>query len=82
MVISFVLLIVVVMNKIRFHNKIMAFLGEISLEAILINNVFLHLFSDVFTKYGIGLYVLSTIICTIIAAIILVKIKKIILEKR
>lgn len=81
MVFFFMFIVLLVMMKIRFHNQALAFLGKISLEIILINYLFIMIFEHVRITYGLAIYLLLVVICTIVAAILLNKIKQIILER-
>ena len=81
MVITFELLLLLILLKVRIHNRFLTFLGKISLELVLLQNVFLFLFTDYFPQKT-GLYLLATTVCTLFLAIIINKIKLLILEKK
>lgn len=82
MVIFFELLLFLLMMKVKVHNKILAFLGEISLELILLQNLFILVFDTM--KWNQNIYVYSSGImgATIVISIVINKVKRIILEKK
>lgn len=81
MVFFYIMVLMLIMMKVRFHNKALAFCGRISLEIILINYLYITLFDRIRSEYGIGIYLVLVVVFTIISAIVLNKIKLIILEK-
>lgn len=81
MVICFEILLLLIMLKVRIHNKLLQLLGKISLEVILLENVFLLCLEDYTTK-NLLLYTLFTITGTVMFAILINKIKLIVLEKK
>lgn len=81
MVLTFELLLLLILLKVRIHNRFLAFLGKISLELVLLQNVFLFLFADYFPQKT-GFYLIATTVCTLFSAIIINKIKLLILEKK
>ena len=81
MVITFEIWLLLILLKVRVHNRLLAFLGKISLELILLQNVFLLCFEDTFYA-DFGLYVILSTACTLALAIIINRIKLIILEKK
>lgn len=82
MVISFVFVVILILIKVRLHNKIIAFLGKISLEMILINKVFTVIFWTLKSSIGIHFFIIAVILATIISAIALNKIKMLVLERK
>jgi hypothetical protein len=75
MVIFFTFIFVLLMKKIQFQNSLLTFFGEISLEMILINKVFVLIFSlDIF-PITTHIYFLLEFACTIIAAFLIYKLK-------
>ena len=77
----FVMVQILIMMKVKFHNRFLSFLAEYSLEIILINYVYIRLFDYFRLTYGLGIYVVLVMIMTILSAVIINKIKLIILEK-
>ena len=72
-VICFVLLILIVTMKIQFKNRILDFLGSISLELYMIHNLFLILFSayGCFPIASPFLYTIASLGCAIVSAFLL-----------
>lgn len=81
MVIAFEIFLLLILMKVRLHNKIMKFLGKISLELILLENVFILSFSPWILR-DYKLYIVFVIVATLIFATIINKIKLLILEKK
>ena len=81
---SFLILVGVARNiwKIHFQNRTLEFLGKISLEVILIEKVFMLLLEDICIHGDYRLYIVLTVLLTIIAATIINRIKLIVLEKK
>ena len=82
MVICFVMLILLVLQKFRLHNRVMAFLGQISLEMILINRVFTDLFWGLERRWGIHIFLVLIVVFTVLAAVLLNRIKMLVLERK
>lgn len=82
MVIFFEVLVLLIMLKIRFQNRALKFLGKISLEIILLEKVFMLLFSEMGIKLNTNLYCVLVIAATVVVAVCINKIKLIILEKK
>ncbi len=81
MVFFFMVLMLLAMMKVRIHNKMLVFLGKISLEIILINYLFIMTLDFIRVRYGMLLYLALVVVCTLCVAIVLYKIKQIILER-
>nr|MBQ8253046.1 acyltransferase [Lachnospiraceae bacterium] len=81
MVISFEIFLLLVLMKVRLHNKCMKFLGKISLELILLENVFILCFSKWFMR-DIRIFIILVLTATVIFATIINKIKLFVLEKK
>lgn len=81
MVIAFEVLLLLILMKIQMHNKCLKFLGKISLELILLENVFLLYFSDWIIRNH-RLYTIFVLTGTLFFATIINKIKLWILEKK
>ncbi len=81
-VIAFVLLLWLILQKVRVTNDLLEFLGKFSLEIILVNGVFLELFLQTAIRYGIFCYLCITFVCTFVAAVLLYRLKRFILEIR
>ena len=81
MVIFFELFLLLLLMKIQFHNPALRFLGKISLELILVQNVFLLYFSD-YLPIDYLVYGLYTIVFTVIVATLINKLKLLVLEKK
>ena len=81
-VICFEALLLLLFLKIHFQNKILQFLGKISLEVILIEKVFMLLLENLCLKGRYRLYIVLTVLCTILAAALIHRIKSIVLEKK
>lgn len=77
----FVIVQILIMMKVKFHNRFLSFLAEYSLEIILINYVYIRLFDCFRLTYGLGIYVVLVMIMTILSAVIINKVKLIILKK-
>lgn len=79
---SFVLLVVLILQKVRFHNRVLEFLGKFSLEIVLINGLFLELFLKLEVRLGLVPYLVFSLVCTALAATVIYRIKMFILERR
>lgn len=75
----FILLVLMIMMKIRVQNKILSFLGEFSLEILLINYFSATLFSGLLGT-DLLMYLIVVITTSIIAAVVINKIKICILD--
>ena len=76
----FVMLVLLLLMKVRFHNAFLEFLGMFSLEIILVNGVFLESLKGVAIRYGIVSYLCLTVAGTFVAAVCLSRLKGHILE--
>mgnify|MGYP003290040458 CR=1 FL=1 len=76
MVISFVLLIVIVGQKVKCSNMTLRFLGKISLELYLIHNLFIDKLSFI---SGQGVYFISVITCSIVLAYVIHKLDQLLI---
>lgn len=81
-VVSFVAFVVLLLKKVRLQNPLLDFLGKFSLEIILVSGVFLNLLLRVMTSCGLVCYMCLSFIGTILTAVILYKLKRLILEIR
>ena len=81
MVVWCVAVILLVMMKVCFYNKALVFLGKISFETILINGVFSNVFLGL-SSYSVTLYVALVILSTILAAMIIYRIKLWVLDRK
>lgn len=82
MVITFVGFWVLIMLKVKMSNPLLTFLGKISLEMILLEKVFMLLFSEAVTTLTPNAYCLVVITATIVIATGINKVKLLILEKK
>lgn len=82
MIMAFEILVVLVMLKVRFKNPVLHFLGKISLEMILLQNVFMLFFSERQIQLNPHVYCAVVIACTIAIATVINWIKLLILEKK
>lgn len=82
MVIFFEVMLFLLMMKVKVHNKVLAFLGEISLEIILLQNLFILVFDTMKWKRNIHVYSIGIMGATIVIAIAINKVKRIVLEKK
>lgn len=82
MVAAFEVLVVLIMLKVRFQNVVLRFLGTISLEMILLENVFMLYFSERDIQLNVHVYCMIVIACTIGIATVINWIKQLILEKK
>ncbi len=80
MVACCVAVILLIMMKVTFYNKILSILGKISLEVILINNVFIVGFLKLAVNHVV-LYVLLVFAATILASLAIYRIKLWVLDK-
>ncbi len=80
MVACLVAVILLIMMKARFYNKALSMLGKISLEIILINNVFIMGFIKLAVNHEF-LYVMLVFVATTLAAMIIYRIKLWALDK-
>lgn len=80
MVLCCVAVILLVMMKVCFYNKALEFLGKISFEIILINGVFSNVYLGL-SSYSVTLYVALVILSTILAAMIIYRIKLWVLDR-
>lgn len=78
-VILFVAVLCICMMKCQFQNKVLTFLGQISLEILLINNVFFQIFDHF--HVSIPVYILGSAALTLLSAYVVFRIKEYILEK-
>lgn len=81
MVISFEIFLLLVLMKVRVHNKCLQFLGKISLELILLQNAFILCFEKWLMR-DIRIFILLVLTSTLIFATIINKIKLFVLEKK
>ena len=81
MVISFEIFLLLVLMKVRIHNKCLRFLGKISLELILLQNVFI-LCLQKWLMQDLRIFIVLVLTATLIFATIINKIKLWILEKK
>ncbi|HPF29063.1 MAG TPA: acyltransferase [Lachnospiraceae bacterium] len=82
MVISFVILLLLILLKVEINNKALEFFGKISLEMILLEKVFMTAFVRIGTKYSYNVYCALVIVATILVAIVINKVKMLVLEKK
>ncbi len=80
MVICCIAVILLIMMKITFQNKILSGLGKISLEVILINNVFIMGFLKLAVNH-MALYVMLVFAATILAAMAIYRVKLWVLDQ-
>lgn len=80
--IFFVMMIVLVMMKFHFHNKALAFLGHISLELILLNNIFIYVCAHTDLGMTMKTFTILELMFTTFAAMLLNRLKLIVLEKK
>lgn len=81
MVISFEIFLLLVLMKARLHNKCLQFLGKISLELILLQNVFILCFEE-WLMLNSRIFIVLVLTATLIFATIINKIKLFVLEKK
>ena len=81
MVIAFDIFLLLILMKVRIHNKCLQFLGKISLELILLENVFILCFEKWLIR-DIRIFIVLVLTATLIFATIINKIKLFILEKK
>ncbi len=74
-------LLLLLLMKVRIHNKALKFLGKISLELILLENVFILYFAEWILR-DLRIFVLLVLTATLIFATIINKIKLYVLEKK
>ena len=82
MVLAFEILLVLIMLKVRFHNKLLDFFGRISLEMILLEKTFMLIFSELGVTSSIHVYMFLVVASTILGAIIINKVKMSVLERK
>jgi peptidoglycan/LPS O-acetylase OafA/YrhL len=82
MVTFFVLTLLLIMMRVHFHNHVLKFLGKISLESILMNNVFIFVFLNVPLHLNSVDFIVLSVISTTVVAAVLCKLKNVILEKK
>ena len=81
MVISFEIFLLLILMKVRLHNRCLKFLGKISLELILLQNVFILCFSKWLMR-DLRIFILLVMTATLIFATVINKIKLLVLEKK
>ena len=81
-VICFEALLLLLFLKVHFNNKMMAFLGKISLEIILIEKVFITTFEKMGLLKNYPIYIFLTVTATIIASALINLLKSVIIEKK
>ena len=74
----FVCLLILISLKCRFENRVLDFLGKISLELYLIHNLFIMHFTEL---SGIGIYIVCVLACSIVSAALLHKFVSFLLRK-
>lgn len=82
MVLFFEWMLFLLMMKIKIHNKVLTFLGEVSLEVILLQNVFILVFDTMKWNQNIHVYCMGVMGATIVFAIGINQVKRIVLEKK
>lgn len=82
MVLCFELLVVLILMKVQFHNRVLVFLGKISLEVILLEKVFMLIFAERPVFHNVNMYSCAVVVATILFAACIEKIKRIVLEKK
>ena len=82
MVIVFLFLVLLLMLKVRFSNKVLQFLGEISLELYLIHNLFLMGLRnpEMINIRGTFSYVIAVLVCSLVLAFLLHKLDQLIIH--
>ncbi len=80
--ILFLLLVLLILSKIRINNRVLKFLGKISLEIVMTNYLVISLLYPVLQKHGILVFIPTVIVGTLICSAILYAIKNIVLERK
>ena len=80
--IVFIVLILTLVSRFKLDNKVLRFLGKISLETIMLNYLMNYRLFFLYSRYGIGVYLPAVIVSTIAAASVVYLLKNLVLERR
>ena len=78
----FLIFVVTLMSRVKIGNPVIKFLGKISLEIIMLNYLLIDKLYFLYVQYGIGVYLASIALGTLIAASLVYMVKNIVLERR
>ena len=78
----FLIFVVTLMSRIKIGNPVIKFLGKISLEIIMLNYLLIDKLYFLYVQYGIGIYLASVALGTLVAASLVYMVKNIVLERR
>jgi hypothetical protein len=70
------------MSRVKIGNPVIKFLGKISLEIIMLNYLLIDKLYFLYVQYGIGIYLASVALGTLVAASLVYMVKNIVLERR
>ena len=80
--IVFLILVITIMSRVKIGNPVIKFLGKISLEIIMLNYLLIDKLYFLYVQYGIGIYLASVALGTLVAASLVYLVKNIVLERR
>ena len=78
----FLIFVVTLMSRVKIGNPVIKFLGKISLEIIMLNYLLIDKLYFLYVQYGIGIYLASVALGTLVAASLVYIVKNIVLERR
>lgn len=78
----FLIFVITLMSRVKIGNPVIKFLGKISLEIIMLNYLLIDKLYFLYIRYGIGIYLVSVTLGTLVAASLVYIVKNIVLEKR
>ena len=78
----FLIFVVTLMSRVKIGNPVIKFLGKISLEIIMLNYLLIDKLYFLYVQYGIGVYLASVALGTLVAASLVYIVKNIVLERR
>ena len=80
--IVFLILVITIMSRVKIGNPVIKFFGKISLEIIMLNYLLIDKLYFLYVQYGIGIYLASVALGTLVAASLVYMVKNIVLERR
>ena len=78
----FLIFVVTLMSRVKIGNPVIRFFGKISLEIIMLNYLLIDKLYFLYLQYGIGIYLASVALGTLVAASLVYIVKNIVLERR
>ena len=79
---TFLILVVTILSRVKIGNPVIRFFGKISLEMIMLNYLMIDKLYFLYDEFGIYVYLPAVVIGTILSASLIYVIKNIVLERR